>query len=349
MPRVTIDVLAQRLGISRAAVSYALNGHPNVSESTRERVASLALELGWQPNANARSLSRSRADAVGLVLASPSEEVGTEPYFINLLAGIEAAVSEASVALVLRFVPGTVDAEMDVYRRWHAERRVDGVILVNPRLEDPRSALLERLGMPYFVHGGVRSDEGWQFDARLEAALLVEHLVGLGHRRIGQVSGPLDLLHENRRAIAVSEEAQASGASVAHIAADYTYDGAQAATAALLGAGERPTAFIYSSDLMALAGAALLRDKGHADAAVASWDDSILCRTAAPSITALQRDPFGAGHRSAQILLGRLAGEPERKYEWNHTPLAMRDSSRWHERPWTTASEPPKQSVRLRY
>lgn len=327
MVRVTIDDIAERLGLSRAAVSYALNGQPGVSETTRSRVHALAVELGWQPSVSARSLSRSRADAIGLVLARPAEEVGSEPYYIGLLAGIEAATSAAGVALVLRFVPDQ-RAEIDAYRRWHAERRVDGVLLVDLRLDDARPAALDRLGLPYFVHGGRRGDDGWQFDAQLEAALLVEHLAGLGHRRIAHVSGPVGLVHESQRISGLDRESVALGVEVVHAEADYTFEGAEAATERVLREPVQPTAFVYSSDLMAVGGAALLRARGRSGAAVAAWDDSVLCRTAAPSITALDRHPVEAGRRSAQILLDRLAGEPEHRYEWNHTPLVIRESSR---------------------
>jgi DNA-binding LacI/PurR family transcriptional regulator len=324
MARVTIDGLAQQLGISRAAVSYALNGQPGVSEATRARVLALAMELGWQANVSARSLSRSRADAVGLVLARPAEDVGAEPYYINSIAGMESAASELGVSLLLRFVPPDDGAEVEVYRRWHAEHRVDGVLLVDLRVDDRRPEALDRMGLPYFVHGGRRGDEGWQFDAHHEAALLVEHLAGLGHRRIGHVSGPVALLHETQRVAGLDQQAAARGVTVLHAEADYTDRRAAAATELLLDASPPPTAFVYSSDLMAVGGTTVLRRNR---AAVVSWDDSVLCRTAAPSITALERDPYGAGRRSAQILLSRLAGDPEPPYEWDHTPLVVRESS----------------------
>jgi DNA-binding LacI/PurR family transcriptional regulator len=287
-------------------------------------VLALAMELGWQANVSARSLSRSRADAVGLVLARPAEEVGAEPYYINSLAGMEAAASEAGTSLLLRFVHPGDGAEVAVYRRWHAEHRVDGVLLVDLRMDDGRPDALDRLGLPYFVHGGRRGDDGWQFDAHHEAALLVEHLAALGHRRIGHVSGPLALVHEAQRVAGLDQEAGALGVTVLHAEADYTDGGAAAATERLMAAFPRPTAFVYSSDLMAVGGTTVLRRAG---AAVVSWDDSVLCRTAAPSITALERDPYGAGRRSAQILLSRIAGEPEPRYEWDHTPLVVRASS----------------------
>lgn len=328
MVRQTIGDIAGKLGLSPAAVSYALNGLPGVSDATRARVVALAVELGWQPNVSARSLSRSKADAIGLVLARPAEEADSEPYYLGLLAGIEAATATAGVSLVLRFVAPDEQVEIEAYRRWHAEHRVDGVLLVNLRLDDARPAALELLGLPYFVHGGRRGDEGWQFDAHLEAGLLAEHLAGLGHRRVAHVSGPRNLVHEHQRVAGLDKAAAALGVELFHAEADYTFGGAEAATHRILQEQPAPTAFVYSSDLMAVGGSALLRARGMETTAVASWDDSVLCRTAAPSITALDRDPYEAGRRSARILLRRLAGEPEDRYDWNQTPLVIRESSR---------------------
>ncbi len=121
------------------------------------------------------------------------------------------------------------------------------------------------------------------------------------------------------------ERTRALGAEVVHAEADYTDRGAEAATGRLL-EGETPIAFVYSSDLMAVGGNAVLRDR-RTPAAVVSWDDSVLCRTAVPSITALQRDSYGSGRRSAEILLDRVAGVPDRRSEWKGTPLAVRASS----------------------
>lgn len=311
MARVTIDDLATRLGLSRASVSYALNGRPGVAEETRMRVTALAVELGWQPSVSARSLSLSRADAFGIVLSRQPEDLGAEPYYMGLLSGIESALSEAGTSLMIRFVPPDPETEAEVYRRWNAERRVDGVILTDLRVDDVRPTLLETLGLPYLVHSGRRTEAGWDFDQRPDARRVVQHLAELGHRRIAHLSGPPILLHERERRAAVAAEGAELGIEVSTIEGDYALETGRSQTAAVLRHRRPPTALVYSNDLMAVGGSAVLREGGRDDVAVVSWDDSLLCQTASPSITALQRDPYGSGRATADRLL-RLTGTGRR-------------------------------------
>jgi DNA-binding LacI/PurR family transcriptional regulator len=307
MPRVTLEVLAERLGLSTASVSYALNGLPGVSEATRSRVRALASELGWRPNVGARSLSRDRADAVGLVLPRGAEDVGAEPYYMALLAGIESALAEADTAFMLRFVAGHTD--LTVYRHWHAEHRVDGVFLTDLRFDDPRPALLERLGMPYLVHGGRRADEGWRFAQEREASLLVTHLAELRHRSVLHVTGPRALVHEEERHRAVEAACAAAGIEVVTLVADYTHEGARAAVWDAFASGSAATAVLASNDPMAVGALAAVRSTGREGRiAVVSWDDSVLCETAWPAITAVQRKPYDAGRVTARLLLAALDG-----------------------------------------
>jgi DNA-binding LacI/PurR family transcriptional regulator len=330
MERVTIDDLAARLGLSRASVSYALNGRPGVAEETRMRVLALAKELGWQPSVSARSLSRSRADAFGMVLIRRPEDLGTEPYYMALMSGIESALSDAGASLMIRFVTD-VDSEAGVYRRWTAERRVDGVILTDLRLEDPRPALLEGLSLPYLVHSGELTERGWHFDNDVEALILVDHLAALGHSRIAHIGGPMDLVHEVERRQAVQQGAARHGMSSVTVEGGYSLDRAHDLTAELIGGRDAPTAFIYSSDLMAIGGQAALQQAGRDDVSVVSWDDSMLCRAARPGITALQRDPYQAGLRTATQLLEtvRRPGDAAVRPVVPHpSHLVVRDSSR---------------------
>ncbi|MHA7303771.1 LacI family DNA-binding transcriptional regulator [Arthrobacter sp. TMN-49] len=104
MGNVTIADLAQQLGISKASVSYALNGRAGVGQETRDRVLALAAELGWYASSSARALSQSRSETVGIVLLRDAEQVGSEPFYMNVLAGIEAVLAEREQNLMLRIV-----------------------------------------------------------------------------------------------------------------------------------------------------------------------------------------------------------------------------------------------------
>src|SRR5918994_7821858 len=126
--RVTISDIAERAGVSKGAVSYALNGRPGVSDRTRERILEIARELGWYPNRAARALSVERADACGLVLARPARTIALEPFFMEFIAGVESELATRSVALTIQLVRD-VDEEIAVYRRWGGGQRGGCVLM----------------------------------------------------------------------------------------------------------------------------------------------------------------------------------------------------------------------------
>ncbi|HVV21932.1 MAG TPA: LacI family DNA-binding transcriptional regulator, partial [Pseudonocardiaceae bacterium] len=150
--RPTIADIAKQAGVTKAAVSFALNGQPGVSEQTRTRVLDIARRIGWQPNSAARALSDGRAGAFGLVVDRPAATLGVEPFFMQLISGIQAELSDNHVALLFTIAEDQ-DAEIELYRAWWGQRRVDGVFVVDVRVDDPRVAVLEELGMPAVVIG----------------------------------------------------------------------------------------------------------------------------------------------------------------------------------------------------
>ena len=312
--QLTIADLAARLGISKASVSYALNDQPGVSPETRERVRRLARELGWFPSSSARALSRARTGAIGLVLSRDPELLGNEPFFMRVISGIEQVLIEADVALVLRMVGAAPGRDLRVYERWAGERRVDGVILFDAQQDDPRFPLMERLGLPAVLHGSpvaAASMSSVSGDEADDAARVVDHLHGLGHRHIAHVTGPQTYLHEQLRQRLVGARAAGVGIRVDVRPGDYSLQGARRVTAELLRTPEPPTGIIYGSDLMALGGLDAAAELGVAvpgRLSLVSWDDSILCQVARPDVTGLERHPGDFGRMSATVLLEVIAG-----------------------------------------
>ncbi len=333
--RPTIKDIARRAGVSQSAVSFALNDRPGVSQDTRARVRRVAEELGWQANSAARALSGERSGAVGLVLARPAHTLGVESFFLQLVSGIQEALSAARTALLFQVVED-IDAECALYRRWWAERRVDGVLVVDPRTRDPRPELLAQLALPAVTVGEAEPDAGLSSvradDARAMAQVL-DHLHGLGHRRIVHVAGLPDLAHTARRIASLRSQAAARGlgpGQVRSVVTDYSDAEGAAATRRVLAGPKPPTALVYDNDVMALAGLAVAAELGipvPGRLSIVAWDDSALCRVTHPRLTALVRDTAGFGRLAAEELLAVLGGSAPRVRESEQPRLEPREST----------------------
>jgi DNA-binding LacI/PurR family transcriptional regulator len=117
--RPTITDIARIAGVTKAAVSFALNGQPGVSVATRQRILAIAEEIGFEPNSAARALSDGRAGAYGLVIDRPARLLGLEPFFMQLISGIQAELSGGHTALLLATAEDQA-AEIAMYRSWWA-------------------------------------------------------------------------------------------------------------------------------------------------------------------------------------------------------------------------------------
>ena len=250
--------VARRAGVSKGAVSFALNDRPGVAPQTRERILAAARDLGWQPSTRARALSRSRAFAVGLVMRRAPELLGADPFFPQFLAGVESVLAGRGSALVLQVVGDDDEAEAASYRRLAGQGRVDGVFLNDMLVDDHRFGLLAGLGLPAVAVGrptGPCPFPVVTVDDRQGVAGLVEHLLGLGHRRIGFVGGPEGYVHSLSRRAAWRQALEAAGVAPGpELVADFTGPGGAAATRALLELADPPTAIVYANDVMAIAG-----------------------------------------------------------------------------------------------
>ncbi|GAA5067540.1 DNA-binding LacI/PurR family transcriptional regulator [Thermocatellispora tengchongensis] len=333
MNRPTIADIARRAGVSKGAVSYALNGRPGVSEATRARIRAIAEEIGWRPNRAALALNGRRADAVGLALCRPARILGVEPFFMELISGIEAELATRSAALMLQVVADH-DAELGVYRRWWGEGRIDGAIMVDLHVGDPRVPELERLGMPVIVVGHP-SEAGslvpvWSDDGAAVRET-VEYLVALGHRRIARVAGLPKLVHtviRDRAFDGVCAELGATEHVTVH--ADYTGEDGARATRRLLSSPRRPTAIVYDNDIMAVAGLSVAQEMGltvPADLSIVAWDDSPLSQVVRPALTALTRDIPAYGAHAARRLLTLIADGEADPFEDEAARLVPRGST----------------------
>ena len=334
MTHLTIADIAARLGISTAAVSYALNGRSGVSAATRQRVLDLVEEMEWKPDSTARSLRSRRSMAVGIALSRDPEEIAYEPFYSYIQAGIEQALAARGYSLMISRPGRRQGAELDVYRTWAAQRRVDGVILFDLLADDPRRGVLPELRLPFVE---VTSEDAGPaprvlVDDAADAANLVRHLADQGYRSLVHLSGPVELTHERLRIDGVTRSASARGLRTIHSVCRYTMDdGTRGFLDAVGQVADRPVGILASSDLLALGAvrAAHLMGLSIPDGVgVVSWDDSLPCRISDPPLTSLERRPIDMGRKAAELLLDRLDGQARGLVRLAPSGIMVRASSR---------------------
>lgn len=310
--------VAAAAGVSVGAVSYALNGRPGVSEATRARVLAVAAQLGWTANQAARSLRGGGTNTVGLVIARPAETLGVETYYMQLIAGLEETLAARDFDLLLRVV-ADVDAEALIYQGWSTSERVDGIILVDPRADDPRLDVLVETGLQAVVLGDVADRPEFSsvvVDHGGATADAVRYLHAIGHRRITRVAGPERLRHVVARDLAFERTAHDLDVESSIVRTDFTAESGASATRRILAQSDRPTALIYDNDVMAAAALPVAAEFSLSvphDLSIISWEDSMLCQLATPPITAIRRDVRAFGALVAEALLDHIrTGHPVR-------------------------------------
>lgn len=341
--RPNIADIAALANVSTSAVSYALNGRDGVSESTRQRILEIAESMNWRPSSAARALITERAGAIGVVnVSDPRYPALSSDFAGEFLVGVQDELRRHDVFLVMHMVETATEA-LGVYQRWLGERRVDGVLVLNPLREDPRLPLLERLGLPAVVVGDVRGSSGlvscWS-DTTEAMTLMVDHLVELGHTRIARVGGAPSLHHTRRRGDAFRRALARHGLVVdrrvarGRIPADIV--------AAAVRDRENPlTAILVEETTPAIQLLADLADAGVSvpgEVSVASLDDVARSALVRPALTVLHRGVDDYGRRATRALL-RIVDDGIRRHEQGtFSTLVARESTAPPPRRWPASA-----------
>jgi LacI family transcriptional regulator len=336
----TIKQLAARSGVSVATVSRALNGSPEVSEATREKVLELARQLDYTPSAAARTLVRRRSHVVGVVLETgPGHPDLLHPFFQEVLVGLKNGAGARGYDLLLfaSDEPGNGFGGTHSYLRRAGHHGVDGVIVMGFDGRDPEIAKLAASELACIVVdadlGGPRT--GYVMSENREGAMLaVRHLHELGHERIATVTGALatkpgaDRLAGYREALTelgveARDEYVAEG--------DFYDESGYRGTRRLLELDEPPSAVFAASDLMAAGALRAANELGvrvPEDLAVVGFDDIGLASLIQPQLTTVRQDMQALGEAAAGGL-GRMIEDPQAEpvRELVPTTLVVRESS----------------------
>lgn len=331
MARPTIRDIAREAGVSRAAVSFALNDRPGVSPTTRARIIDIAAKMGWRPNATARALSSSRSNAIGLVLQRPRVNNSSERFFFEFITGIQDALDNSGIDLLLH-LSHSMEEELKAYENWWAQGRVDGTIVVDPRDDDPRPAKLNEYGLPTVVIGQKFDECGAVIgDDEQMVRLLALHLAEQGCQHIAFVCGSSSFTHIQQRIATLHDFGQERGISIT-IAANNEFSEASAlhATRALLATTNLPDGIIFANEILTLGGLQAINHAGlktGKDIKVCSCEDSPMLGMFSPAVTAISRNPATLGFAGAQLLLEQLQGESPRTVSDQEPTLIARSST----------------------
>jgi DNA-binding LacI/PurR family transcriptional regulator len=316
--RATSRDVAKMAGVSRTTVSFVLNDVPNVqiSEDTRRRVWQAADQLGYYPDASARSLARQRSGNVGVVLCNSTDRLFSDVFLTEILSGIHEVIHPQGYHILLEAIEDM--AAPDAYIGLVRSRQVDGLIVSGPRSDDYPLRVLEDEGFPVVVLGHLPETSLCRVDIDNARAVrtVVDYLLYRGHRRIAFISqGP---------PIYAATEARLRGYMQALSAAGLPYDqslvcygefgqaGGYDAMKSLLQLEERPVAVLAGSDLVALGALAALRDAGLRvpdDVALVGFDDVPTASDVTPSLTTVHLPAQLLGRTAAEMLMRLVGGE----------------------------------------
>lgn len=332
---MTLKRVAEDLNLSITTVSRALNGYPDVSESTREKVREAAQRVGYVPNRLAQALQRGTAEAVGIILPSQFGHF-EDPFFLELLVGVGERLHNANLDLVVCAVPEG-PAELDAYKRLVEGRRADAVIIARTRRHDERIDYLIGRGIPFVAHGRAETATPIAFidaDARTAFRRSTRRLIELGHRRIALIGAPEELFTAGERRAGYEDALQEAGIAFdpdLYAVTKLNERGGTTAAERLLGAARPPTALLCANDSIALGALRIARRLGIAvpeELSIVGFDDLPMAAQAEPALTTMRQDIRGAGARLADMVCARLGGTAIADLqELLEAPLIERESS----------------------
>lgn len=331
--RPTSADVAAMARVSRTTVSFVLNDRAGITIpfETRQRVLDAAATLDYHPNSVARQLARGASRTIGLVLRQSPEQVANDGLLAETLRGLAAALRPAEHRVLLEtLVPGE-SRYADLVR----SGRTDGLIVSGPRYDDTELAELARDGFPVVIQGSLPGLDvpSVDVDNVAGARLAVEHLVGLGHRRIACITNATLAYTAAAERLTGYREALAEAGHDEDPA--LISEGAFDATSGHRAINEilqrtTPDAVFVASDVVAIGALAGLREAGLSvpgDVSIVGFDAIPLAAYLDPPLTTISLPAHDLGRAAGRAILDRIAGRPVAPRTLLPTDLIVRAST----------------------
>jgi len=315
-PAVTLKDVARRAGVHAATASRALNPETRllVSDDTARRVLAAAAELGYRPNAVARSLRTRRSHTVGVLIPDLNN-----PLFPPIVRGLEDRLEANGYVALIGNTDGDDARERRVFDLMRA-RHVDGYVLATAHLRNPGLDEAVQEGVPVVLMNRVAEDYSFpavSVDNERGIELEVGHLSALGHRRIAYIAGPQDVSTGLARYLGFQSAMAAAGLAVAEsqvaFARAFTIDEGYRCARDILAGPDRSTAIAAGNDMLAVGCYLALDEAGLRcpdDMSVVGFNDMPFIDMLRPPLTTVAFSHYQVGTEAAQLLLERLNGGP---------------------------------------
>jgi DNA-binding LacI/PurR family transcriptional regulator len=339
--RVTLKDIASHTGVTYQTVSKILRGSEiAVSPEVRQRVESVAIELGYVPNVTARNLRAQSSYLIGYSWQlDPPNHVN--PVLEQFLQSIVDS-AERSGYHVLLFPRRTEEDITASYTELARTGRVDGFILSSLNYNDPRIAVLQDLKVPFVAFGRSDDDSTYPYvdvDNRKGIRMAVEHLLEQGHRRIAAIAWPEGSRVGTERLQGYFDAMQAAGLVmdpqwVIHGEGWDEYGYRAAISLLELPEHRRPTAIVTLVDLIAIGAMRAVKECGlqvGKDIAVTGFDDVPIIQYLQPALTSVRQPVWEIGRRVVEMLVALLEGDAPKGQEMLVPRLMIRESSLLHQ------------------
>ena len=322
--------MARLAGVSTATVSRALNGTGQIAPATRAMIDDAVAQLGYHPNTAARSLVTRSTQTIALLLPDI-----TNPFYAALVSGIQERALETGHTMLLCTTEGDPERE-EQYLSLLRAKQVDGVLVDGLVLPPDRITRFVREGLPIVCLD--RDIDSTlvplvQVDNRLGARLATEHLLELGHERIGHIAGPPDLGISDERIEGYRDALRAAGIAVDPeliAVGSFTEEGGYEAARVLSDKWDL-TALFAANDLSAIGALSALVQSGRRvpeEVSVVGFDDLRLSRFTNPPLTTVHQPAGEIARHAAELLLELASGRPvERMLYFLEPGLVVRSST----------------------
>ena len=334
--RPTQQQIAEEVGISRTTVSLVLNDVPDVhiSPETRQRILEVAGRLNYYPDAAARRLASGKTCTIALVWHRGPDQTYRDAFLPGILQGITRAARHYGYHVL--FHPIEPDESNGDYVELARSRHTDGIILSGPRTDDTHLLDLHREGFPLVLQGQLPGSNipSVDVDNIHGAKAAVEHLLALGHRRVGTITNaPLTYISSRQRLEGYRQALEQASLPYNENLVQYgNFDEESGVVAieTLLELDNPPTAIFVASDMVAMGALRALHDRGlrvPEDIALVGFDDITAARFITPTLTTIHVPTFGLGWSAAELIIRIIEQDtPDKTQILLDTELVIRDS-----------------------